>query len=80
MAEEFILFRPTCDSADVMNGPWTLPSDICEGDWIKIRQLGTYGTASCTAFNGFDRAFVAEVANTPLLMNPAYTLTAARTA
>jgi hypothetical protein len=47
---------------------------------MEIGQLGTYGTASCTAFNGFDRAFVAEVANTPLLMNPAYTLTAARTA
>jgi len=47
---------------------------------IEIRQLGTYGTASCTAFNGFDKAFVAEAANTPFLMSPAYTLTAARAA
>ena len=47
---------------------------------IEIGQLGTYGTASCTAFNGFDKAFVAEAANTPFLMNPAYTLTAARAA
>jgi hypothetical protein len=33
-----------------------------------------------TAFNGFDRAFVAEVADAPLLMNPQYSLTAARAA
>ena len=80
VAEPFILFGPTCDSADVMKGPWTLPGDICEGDWIEIGQLGAYGTALRTAFNGFDRAFVAEVADAPLLMNPAYTVTAARAA
>lgn len=79
-AEEFILFGPTCDSADIMKGPWTLPSDVCEGDWIEIGQLGAYGTALRTAFNGFDRAFVAEVADAPLLMNPTYNLNAARVA
>jgi ornithine decarboxylase len=79
-AEDFILFGPTCDSADVMKGPWTLPGDVCEGDWIEIGQLGAYGTALRTAFNGFDRAFVAEVADAPLLMNPQYSLTAARAA
>jgi ornithine decarboxylase len=75
-AEEFILFGPTCDSEDVMKGPWTRPGDVCEGDWIEIGQLGAYGKA----FNGFDRAFIAEVADTPLLMNPEYNQTAARAA
>ncbi len=44
-----------------MHGPWTLPADVREGDWIEIRQLGAYGTALRTAFNGFDRALVTEV-------------------
>jgi ornithine decarboxylase len=75
-AEEFVRFGPTCDSEDVMKGPWTFPGDVCEGDWIEIGQLGAYGKA----FNGFDRAFVAEVADAPLLMNPEYNQTAARAA
>ena len=68
-SQDFILFGPTCDSADVMKGPWTLPGDIGEGDWIEIGQLGAYGTALRTAFNGFDRALVAEVVDAPLLVS-----------
>ena len=67
--QEFVMFGPTCDSADVMKGPWTLPADIGEGDWIEIGQLGAYGTALRTAFNGFDRALVTEVTDAPLLSN-----------
>ena len=57
----FTLFGPTCDSADVMRGPFELPADMAEGDWIEIGQLGAYGACLRTAFNGFDRARIVEV-------------------
>jgi ornithine decarboxylase len=59
----FSLFGPTCDSADVMHGPFHLPADVAEGDWIEIGQLGAYGACLRTAFNGFDRARIIEVAD-----------------
>ena len=31
-ATDFVLFGPTCDSADRMRGPFQLPADIREGD------------------------------------------------
>jgi ornithine decarboxylase len=60
---DFSLFGPTCDSADVMHGPFPLPADAAEGDWIEISQLGAYGACLRTAFNGFDRARIVEVAD-----------------
>jgi ornithine decarboxylase len=59
----FSLFGPTCDSADVMRGPFLLPADVAEGDWIEIGQLGAYGACLRTAFNGFDHARLVEVAD-----------------
>jgi ornithine decarboxylase len=59
----FSLFGPTCDSADVMRGPFPLPADVAEGDWIEIGQLGAYGACLRTGFNGFDRARIVEVAD-----------------
>jgi ornithine decarboxylase len=47
------LYGPTCDSLDAMEGPFLLPSDIREGDYIEIGMLGAYGTAMTTRFNGF---------------------------
>lgn len=76
----FTLFGPTCDSADVMRGPWMLPADVREGDWIEIGQLGAYGTALRTAFNGFDRAHVTEVSDSPMLATAGYDAGAARAA
>jgi ornithine decarboxylase len=61
----FSFFGPTCDSLDVMHGPFLLPAGIAEGDWIEIRQLGAYGACLRTAFNGFDRARMIEVADHP---------------
>lgn len=58
-------FGPTCDSLDRMDGPFYLPDDVCEGDWIEIGQIGAYGSALRTAFNGFDRARVVEVNSPP---------------
>ncbi|HEY0419146.1 MAG TPA: type III PLP-dependent enzyme [Acetobacteraceae bacterium] len=57
----FSFFGPTCDSADRMRGPFELPEDTREGDWIELGQLGAYGSSLRTAFNGFDRAGIAEV-------------------
>ncbi len=63
----FTFFGPTCDSADAMAGPFFLPEDVAEGDWIEIGQLGAYGACLRTAFNGFDRARIAEVRDRPML-------------
>jgi ornithine decarboxylase len=57
----FSFFGPTCDSADTMRGPFFLPADIAEGDWIEIGALGAYGACLRTGFNGFDRARIVEV-------------------
>ncbi len=62
----FSLFGPTCDSADAMHGPFILPADVTDGDWIEIGQLGAYGGCFRTAFNGFDRARIVEVRDLPL--------------
>ena len=66
----FALFGPTCDSADAMRGPFLLPADTEEGDWIEIGQLGAYGASLRTAFNGFDRARIIEVADDPRQETP----------
>jgi ornithine decarboxylase len=66
----FTLFGPTCDSADVMFGPFMLPANMAEGDWIEIGQLGAYGACLRTAFNGFDRARIIEVADAPPVTEP----------
>ncbi len=57
----YSFFGPTCDSADAMRGPFRLPADAREGDWIEIGQLGAYGSCFRTGFNGFDRARLVEV-------------------
>ncbi len=49
----FSFFGPTCDSLDKMDGPFYLPDDVREGDWIEVRQLGAYGAVMRTNFNGF---------------------------
>ncbi len=53
MQNGFRLFGPTCDSMDVMEGPFNLPADTAEGDWIEFAHLGAYGSAMATHFNGF---------------------------
>ncbi len=68
----FSLYGPTCDSADFMKGPFLLPDDIDEGDWIELGQLGAYGACLRTRFNGFDGTLTAEVADPPLLATPGY--------
>ena len=71
-SREYMLFGPTCDSADRMKGPFLLPEDIDEGDWIELGQLGAYGACLRTKFNGFEGGPTVEVADPPLLMTPGY--------
>lgn len=54
--EGFSLYGPTCDTMDFMKGPFMLPADIQEGDYIEIGQLGAYGRTMATRFNGFSVA------------------------
>jgi ornithine decarboxylase len=64
---EFGFYGPTCDSMDAMKGPFHLPVDIAEGDWIEIGQLGAYGATMRTNFNGFFSDETVEVADKPLM-------------
>lgn len=61
--QAFRMFGPTCDSLDVMEGPFTLPADIDEGDWIEVQHLGAYGQALATDFNGFQSESTVAVMN-----------------
>jgi ornithine decarboxylase len=63
----FRFYGPTCDSMDAMPGPFLLPSDIQEGDWIEIGQMGAYGSVMRTNFNGFGACEVAVLDDAPLL-------------
>jgi ornithine decarboxylase len=51
--EKFSFWGPTCDSIDRMAGPFLLPADIAESDYIEICNLGAYGRAIAGRFNGF---------------------------
>jgi ornithine decarboxylase len=69
---DFALFGPTCDSVDRMRGPFRLPMDVREGDWVELGQLGAYGACLRTRFNGFGRFDLVEVADPPMLDTPGY--------
>ncbi|XSG81160.1 MAG: type III PLP-dependent enzyme [Methyloligella sp. ZOD6] len=49
----FALWGTSCDSIDYMPGPFHLPADIAEGDYIELGQLGAYGRVSASRFNGY---------------------------
>lgn len=61
----FKLYGPTCDSMDTMEGPFVLPTDIREGDYIEIGMLGAYGVAMQTRFNGFGETETVGVRDLP---------------
>ena len=68
----FSFFGPTCDSLDYMKGPFLLPNNIKEGDYIELGQLGAYGLTFRTKFNGFYSDEIFELADQPImsLYNP----------
>ena len=63
----FSLYGPTCDSADFMKGPFVLPNNIKEGDYIEIGQLGAYALTFRTQFNGFYSDQIFEVQDKPIM-------------
>ena len=62
----FRFYGPTCDSIDHMPGPYFLPADIDEGDYIEIGMTGAYGVAMATRFNGYGDTEIAEVEDAPM--------------
>lgn len=62
----FQFYGPTCDSIDHMPGPFWLPADVREGDFIEIGMLGAYGVAMTTGFNGYGEHDVAVVEDAPM--------------
>ena len=63
----FNFYGPTCDSLDYMKGPFLLPNNIKEGDYIELGQLGAYGITFRTKFNGFYSDAVYQVDDKPIL-------------
>lgn len=63
----FSFFGPTCDSLDYMKGPFLLPNNIKEGDYIELGQLGAYGITFRTNFNGFYSDEIFELNNKPIM-------------
>jgi len=63
----FDFYGPTCDSMDYMKGPFLLPNNIKEGDYIELGQLGAYGLTFRTEFNGFYSNKIFEVEDNPIM-------------
>ncbi len=65
-ARPFGFYGPTCDSIDYMPGPFWLPDDVNEGDYVEIGMLGAYGVAMNTRFNGFGDTETVVVDDAPM--------------
>ena len=63
----FNFYGPTCDSMDFMKGPFLLPNNIKEGDYIELGQLGAYGLTFRTKFNGFYSNEIFELTDQPIM-------------
>ena len=63
----FDFYGPTCDSMDYMKGPFLLPNNVKEGDYIELGQLGAYGLTFRTEFNGFYSNQIYEVEDSPIM-------------
>ena len=63
----FDFYGPTCDSMDYMKGPFILPNNIKENDYIELGQLGAYGLTFRTQFNGFYSDQIFEVEDDPIM-------------
>ena len=63
----YSLYGPTCDSSDFMKGPFILPNNLKEGDYIEVGQLGAYSLTFRTKFNGFYSNQIFEVQDKPMM-------------
>jgi ornithine decarboxylase len=55
------VFGPTCDALDVLSMSEELPTNLELGDLVYSRNIGAYGTASATQFNGFQPAKIVHI-------------------
>jgi len=63
----FDFYGPTCDSMDYMKGPFILPNNTKENDYIELGQLGAYGLTFRTDFNGLYSDNIFEVEDNPIM-------------
>ena len=63
----YSLYGPTCDSLDYMKGPFVLPNNLKEDDYIEVGQLGAYSLTFRTKFNGFYSNQIFEVQDKPII-------------
>ncbi|MBI1398622.1 type III PLP-dependent enzyme [Hyphomonas sp.] len=62
---EYTVYGPTCDSTDMLAEKVWLPAGMTEGDYIEFGNIGAYGRAMATRFNGFGEADTAIVQDAP---------------
>jgi len=63
----FHFYGPTCDSIDAIVRPYQLPASMRAGDYIEFGQLGAYGDAMRTNFNGFGERDEIILTDEPML-------------
>lgn len=61
----YIIYGPTCDSADKFPDPVMLPPDLKEGDYLEWGNIGAYGRSMATVFNGFGHYDTVTVQDSP---------------
>ncbi len=62
---EYTVYGPTCDSTDMLAEKVWLPAGMTEGDYIEFGNIGAYGRAMATRFNGFGEAETMVVQDAP---------------
>ncbi|MBA3069403.1 MAG: type III PLP-dependent enzyme [Hyphomonas sp.] len=62
---EYTVYGPTCDSTDKLAETVWLPAGMTEGDYIEFGNIGAYGRAMATRFNGFGEAETLAVQDAP---------------
>ena len=63
----FTFYGPTCDGLDYMKGPFLLPADIHESDYVEIGNTGAYGACLRTRFNGYGVHDAALLKDAPVM-------------
>jgi|TARA_R110002020_G_scaffold83397_2_gene207278 ornithine decarboxylase len=62
---EYTVYGPTCDSTDKFPDKVWLPAGLVEGDYLEFGNIGAYGRAMASRFNGFGETDVAIVHDAP---------------
>lgn len=57
----YVVYGPTCDPLDRLPNSFQLPTSIQARDYIEFENLGAYGAATATRFNGYGYAPSVEI-------------------